>query len=326
MAHNIFEHDNMMAVGKAPWHGLGTTLETPPTTAAEALQVAGLEWSVSKLPMFLEDARAVRVSGSVSKRNDGFHGAIVRQDTDEILGVVGPSYMPFQNSQMAEIFEPLVADGSISIQTAGSLFNGRRVWMLGRFGADTVIANGDTVRKYMLLAHGHDGQFSVRFGFTPIRVVCWNTLSAAVGSEESKLVRCLHTSGLQQNLETLRDAMKSGEEIFELTAEQYRKLSQKGVNKTDLREYARIVIEADVESSRWTRPQAEKIAAIVENATSGKGNTGSNWWHAYNGVTEFVCHQATRSAERRLSEAWWGEGKAMSSRALAVAIEMAGIA
>ena len=326
MAHNIFEHDSMLAVGKAPWHGLGTTLETAPESAQQALEIAGLNWSVRKAKMYLEDSTEVRVAGSVRKQNDGFPGAIIRQDTNEILGVVGPSYVPFQNSQMADIFQPLVAEGAISIETVGSLFNGRRVWMLGRFGTDTMIDNGDSVAKYMLLAHGHDGQFSVRFGFTPIRVVCWNTLSAAVGSQESKLVRCLHTSGLQQNLETLRDAMKAGEETFELTAEQYRKLAQKGVNRTDLREYARVVIEADAESSKWTRPQAEKIAAIVENASSGKGNTGSNWWHAYNGVTEFVCHQSTRSAERRLSEAWWGEGKTLASRALSIAMEMAGVA
>lgn len=326
MAHNLMQNDNMLAVGAAPWHGLGVTLATPPASAREALETAGLNWTVRKAPMYLEDGRAVKVSGAVSKRNNGSPGSIVRQDTDEILGVVGPSYVPFQNSQMADIFQPLVADGTITIETAGSLFNGRRVWMLGRFGHDTLIDNHDSVAKYMLLAHGHDGQFSVRFGFCPIRVVCWNTLSAAIASDESKLVRCLHTSGLQQNLETLRNAMQVGEETFELTAEQYRKLAQKGVNRNDLREYARLVIDADSDAGKWTRPQAEKIAAIVENATSGKGNAGSNWWHAYNGVTEFVCHQATRSAERRLSEAWWGEGKAMSAKALSIALQLSGVA
>jgi phage/plasmid-like protein (TIGR03299 family) len=326
MAHNIFANDNMMAVGTAPWHGLGTTLSEAPATAQEALQIAGLDWTVHKAPMFLEDARPVKVSGAVSSRNNGFPGAMIRQDTGEILGVVGPSYVPFQNSQMAEIFQPLVAEGAIRIETAGSLFNGRRVWMLGRFGADTVIDRNDNVAKYMLLAHGHDGQFSVRFGFCPIRVVCWNTLSAAVASEKSKLVRCLHTSGLQQNLTTLRDAMKAGEETFELTAEQYRKLAGRGVNQTDLREYARVVIDADPESSKWTRPQAEKIAAIVENAKAGRGNTGSNWWHAYNGVTEFICHQASRKADVRLKEAWWGEGKDLSSKALTIALQMSGVA
>ncbi len=326
MAHNILANDHMMAVGTAPWHGLGTTLQEAPATAQEALRVAKLDWTVRKAPMFLEDATPVKVSGAVSCRNNGLPGAMIRQDTGEILGVVGPSYVPFQNSDMAEIFQPLVAEGVIRIETAGSLFNGRRVWMLGQFGADTVIDRNDTVKKYMLLAHGHDGQFSVRFGFCPIRVVCWNTLTAAVGSNESKLVRCLHTSGLQQNLQTLRDAMQVGEETFELTAEQYRQLAARGVNQTDLREYARVVIDADAESSKWTRPQAEKIAAIIENAKSGRGNTGSNWWHAYNGVTEFICHQSSRKADRRLSEAWWGEGKNLSHKALGIALQMSGIA
>lgn len=326
MAHNILSNDHMLAVGTTPWHGLGTTMQEAPATAAEALKIAKLDWTVTKSKMFLADGRDVVCTGSVSRKNDGFPGAIVRDDTQEILGVVGPSYIPFQNQQMADIFEPLIAEGGLQIETAGSLFNGRRVWMLGRFGNDTVINGDDTVRKFMLLAHGHDGQFSVRFGFTPIRVVCWNTLSAAVGADESKLVRCLHTSGLQQNLETLRDAMVVGEETFELTAEQYRKLASRGVNKTDLREYARVVVGADVESAMWTRQEAEKIAAIQENATSGRGNTGSNWWHAYNGVTEFVCWQSSRTAERRLSEAWWGTGKEISQNALSIALQMSGVA
>lgn len=326
MAHNLFSKDNMIAVGQTPWHGLGTTLSEPPDSAREALQLAGLNWTVTKQQMFLADGRLVKQTDEATKVKEGNHGAIVRDDTGDVLGVVGPDYRPFQNTQMSDLFEPLVRDKTLTIETCGSLFNGRRVWMLGKFGQDTVIDTNDTVAKYMLLAHGHDGSFAVRFGFTPIRVVCHNTLSAATNGGESKLIRCLHTSGLQKNLETLRSAMQQGEEVFNLTADQFRKLAQRGVSRVDLREFARIVVDAPAEFHKWTNAEKSKVAAITENATHGKGNRGSNWWHAYNGVTEYVCWQAGRSADRRLSESWWGSGREMSQKALTTALQMSGIA
>jgi phage/plasmid-like protein (TIGR03299 family) len=325
MAHNIRENDNMIAVGTTPWHGLGVTLKEAPETALKALQLAQLDWEVRKLPMQTETGRAVVLAGSVSESNDGRHGVIERVDTREFLGVVGPAYQPYQNRQLANLFEPLVKDKTVTIETCGSLFNGRRVWMLAKFGQDIAIAAGDDVAKYLLLAHGHDGQMSAHFGFTPIRVVCHNTLSAAMRGEESKLVRCLHTSNLGKNLEILRESIVAGEQMFEVTAEVFRKLASKGVSKADLKEFARVVIDGDEDEKKWTRPEQAKIKMIVENATKGKGNSGSNWWHAYNGVTEYVCWQAGRSADKRLSESWWGEGRKMSQKALNAATVMAGL-
>lgn len=327
MAHHIYGNDNMLAVGQAPWHGLGVTMATPPASAAEALQIAGLNWEVKKEPLYTGDGTRVVIAGPANTKKNGEYGVIRRQDNQDMLGVVGPGYVPLQNADMGELFQPLIADGSVSIETCGSLFNGRRVWMLARFGQNEVIEAGDEIAKYLLLAHGHDGTFAVRFGFTPIRVVCYNTLSAASQSEESRLMRCLHTSGLADNLTVLRNAMQLGEQVFSLTAEQYRKLQRTGCNHSDLREYARIVIEAAEDSKEWTAADAKKIAAIVENAKFGRGNSGAlNWWSAYNGVTEFICHQAGRKQDNRLDSAWFGDGKAVSSRALSQAITMSGIA
>jgi phage/plasmid-like protein (TIGR03299 family) len=163
MAHQIHEHDSMISVGKTPWHGLGTTLVTPPKSAAEALQLSGLAWTVAKRAMFLDDGRPVQVKTVYESARDrvSVPGAIVREDTNEILGVVGGQYLPYQNADMAEMFDPLIKDGSVAIETCGSLFNGRRVWMLARFqsehGSSMTIRDNDEVAKYLLLAHGHDG-------------------------------------------------------------------------------------------------------------------------------------------------------------------------
>lgn len=325
MAHNIFENDSMLSVGEVPWHGLGTTMQEPPATSAEALRIAKLDWEVERRMMFLDDGTQVRIEDDAAhKSKKGSHAAIVRKDNNAILGVVGPNYTPFQNAKMGELFDPLIQDGSITLETCGSLFNGRRVWMLGKFkGEDMQIAPNDTVRKYLLLAHGHDGSFAVRFGFTPIRVVCHNTLSYACEKEsESRLVRCLHTSSLEKNLQVLREAMVAAEEVFELTAEQFRQLAARGVNRTDLREYARRIVKAEQDSNKWTVSEAKSIGQIVGAAMQGRGNTGANWWHAYNGVTEWTTWERGRKQDNRLNESWFGAGAKINAEALDLALQM----
>jgi phage/plasmid-like protein (TIGR03299 family) len=324
MAHNLKENDHMLAVGQRPWHGLGTTLEIPPATAEEALRISKLDWTVHREPLFLGNGKRAVVTGSVSSSNDGQHAAIVRDDTEDILGVVGPGYVPFQNSQMGELFDPLIQDGLVDIETCGSLFNGRRVWFLAKFKSpDMEIDKGDTVRKYLTLAHGHDGCFAVRFGFTPIRIVCWNTLSMAMQKESgSRLMRCLHTANLEQNLVMLRDSMVKADEVFELTAEQYRILASRGVSRASLREYARLVIEAPEKEAEWTAGQKSKIGKMVGAAIEGRGNRGQNWWHAYNGVTEYLTWEAGRRQDNRLDSAWFGPNMQLSAKALDLALSL----
>lgn len=325
MAHNIKEHDSMLAVGKRPWHGLGVNLMEPPASGEEALRVAGLDWNVSKVPMYLGDGRQVTITGSVSRSKDGHYGAMVRQDTGEMLGVVGPSYVPYQNAQMAALFNPLIEECKVSIETCGSLFNGRRVWMLAKFkGSETEIANGgDTVARYLLLAHGHDGSLAVRFGFNFIRVVCWNTMSASLHDEKAKLVRCLHTTSLEQNLTDLRNAMVMSEQVFEVTAEKYRKLASQGVSRADLREYARILVGAPKSEAEWTSQQQNKVGLIVGAAVEGIGNKGRTFWDALNGATEYLTWHAGRRSDTRLDSLWFGKNADLNQKALDLALEMA---
>ncbi|MCR9292908.1 MAG: DUF932 domain-containing protein [bacterium] len=327
MAHQLRTNDSMLAVGEKPWHGLGVTLPTPPATGEEALRIAGLDWTVSREPLFLGTGQRAVIDGAVSRSNDGQYAAIVLDSDEpgfkEVLGIVGPSYEPYQNHQMAELFNPLIQDGRVTIETCGSLFGKRRVWMLAKFTReDMEIEKGDSVASYLLAAHGHDGGFAMRFGYTPVRVVCNNTLSFACEDHRSHLVKCLHTKNLEENLEVLRDSMVEAEEMFALAADQYRLLASRGVSRADLREYARIIIEADKDDKEWTTGQKDKIGTIVGAAMEGRGNSGKNWWHAYNAVTEWVSWSKGSKKDNRLDSAWFGEGKRVSERALDLALEM----
>lgn len=323
MAHNIYENDSVLTVGEKPWHGLGVTMAEPPASGEEALRIAKLDWQVQREPLFLGDGTRAVVSGSVSRQNEGQYAAIVRQDTNDILGVVGPGYTPYQNSQMAELFNPLIDEGKVTIETCGSLYNGRRVWFLAKFkSGNMLIRNGDEVAKYLLCAHGHDGCFAVRFGSVGIRVVCWNTLSAAVTDAESKLFRCLHTTNVEQNLKTLRDSLDAAEQTFELSAEQYRLLASRGVSRVDLREYARIIVEAEKDETKWTAGQRSKIGKIVGSAVDGRGNKGQTWWDGYNGVTEYLTWDRGKKQDYRLDSSWFGDSAKVNRQALELALSM----
>jgi phage/plasmid-like protein (TIGR03299 family) len=171
MAHELATTDGRMAMmysGEVPWHRLGTRLHEP-ATAREAITPAGLD--------YLAELQAIQtIDGTpVPQRK-----AVVRSDSRDILGVVGNSYVPVQNHHAFTFLDAVVADGSLRYHTAGSLGKGERIWMLAKLPNDIQVKNSDDVtEKFLLLSNSHDGSSSLRVFFTPIRVVCANTLAIA---------------------------------------------------------------------------------------------------------------------------------------------------
>ncbi len=238
-----------------------------------------------------------------------------------MLGIVGPSYEPYQNNSFANLFTPLISDGVADIETCGSLYGGRRIWFMAKFRAEQdEIEKGDKVVRYLLGAHGHDGQFAMHFGPSVQRVVCANTLAVALG--EGTQFKCLHTQNLESNLEVLRDAIVHWNEDMDMTVEKYRQLARKTVTRAELREYARILVEASEDDREWTHGQKDKIGKIVGNAVEGRGNNGRTWWSAYNGFTEHTSWQRHKTVEKRVDSMWFGESAKLNQQALELALSM----
>jgi len=187
--------EQMLSVGRAPWHSLGVKLDNPPT-ALEAIRLAGLDWQVTLEPLW---TRGTLSHDGQMQQAPVF--ATVRTSDRRILGVVGPQYRPLQNTEAFAFFEPFLDTGQASIETAGSLSGGKRVWVLAKLNrAPLEIAPGDDVEKFLLLSNNHDGTLAIRVGFTPIRVVCQNTLSMAHRSDASQLIRVRHSQHVRENL------------------------------------------------------------------------------------------------------------------------------
>lgn len=309
------EIESMAFFGATPWHGLGTPLdETDLYDWPRACEKSGLNWDAELVPLVTADTSATVESKAVRRSSDG-----------KILGVVGKKYTILQNRDAFKWFDPFLQAREASLATCGSLRQGSRIWVLAKLNRDPlVIAQGDTVEKYLLLSHGHDGSLAVRCGFCGIRVVCSNTLALAHKSDASKLIRCKHTKDIQENLANIRETMSLANQEFEATAEQYRLLARKSINQSDLQKYVKCVLKADDDAS--TRMK-NTIAEIIGLCESGKGNTlpsvSGTYWTAYNGVTEWLSYNRGRNSENRLNSLWYGDGANLNRQALEVALEMA---
>ena len=307
--------EQMMFVGATPWHGLGNKVDAD-IGVEDAIVAAGLDWEVG-----LKDLQTV----------DGIpvsHRATYRKTDGSILGVVGPRYTPLQNKDSFDWFQPFIDAGECGIHTAGSLHSGQKVWVLAQLNRDSSeIVPGDDVSKFILLSNSHDGTTAIRVGYTPIRVVCVNTLAMAHNNKSSQLIRIRHTRSSKNNLEQVRDIMDNINAQFEATAEQFRFLASKNFNQGDIRRYVKTMlgIEGTVDDDIKTRTRniMDEILALVEGPKQSATNVRGTWWAAYNGYNEYLNYNKGRTEDNRLDSLWFGANANDNIKALEKAMEFA---
>ncbi len=210
MAHNINFNEqtgrhSFFSVQQKAWHGLGQIVEQYPTSE-EAIVHAGLDYEVIKSPLFTQ-GRTMNIgdSGELIEANDILvpnSFATLRTDTNRPLGVVGKDYHIVQNREAFNFFDAIVGGGDgILYETAGALGNGERIFITAKLPDYIRVGKGDDVtEKYIFLTTSHDGSGSITAAFTPIRIVCQNTLNASLRSM-TNVVRIKHTSGAKQRIE-----------------------------------------------------------------------------------------------------------------------------
>ena len=185
--------ENMFSVRTKPWHGLGVILDNPPSIA-EGIVAAGLDWTVDANPVF--DANGNQIPGYVAN---------VRSSDKSVLGIVTNKYSVVQNIEAFEFVDGLIGEG-MTLETAGSLRDGKQVWVLGKMPETKIL--DDAFEPYVCFTNSHDGTSSIRACMTPTRVVCMNTLNLAlssaqrswstrhIGDIQGKLIEAQHSLGL----------------------------------------------------------------------------------------------------------------------------------
>ena len=211
--------ETMYSAVETPWHRIGT-VTAEAVDSRQAIKLAGLDWNVSTRPVFTGGIDAGGQDHSIEIA-DTF--ATVRDSDDTVLGVVGDRYKVVQNKECFNFLDTVVDDSEATYETAGSLNNGRVVWMMLNLGKEIKVDDDVTV-PYLLMVNSHDGSTSVRGLPTPIRVVCQNTLRLALSSKAYKGFSFRHTQNVDGRIAQARTLLNLSYEYVDGFQEEMEKL------------------------------------------------------------------------------------------------------
>jgi phage/plasmid-like protein (TIGR03299 family) len=238
-----------------------------------------------------------------------------RSDTGGALAVVSDGYHVVQPAEVMGFFERLVGLGGFQLETAGALSYGRRVWALASVGAGADVVDGDVVKPYLLLGTSYDGTMATVAKFTTIRVVCNNTITAALNDTQGT-VRVLHSERFDP--EAVRLELGIVANNWERFLVQSRQLAKVEMSAIEADSFVAELLKPyhsgrlDVTESRAFK----RIRALFDGASIGNELAGASRWGMLNAVTELVDHERGRSDNTRLESAWFGTGAAIKARAL----------
>jgi phage/plasmid-like protein (TIGR03299 family) len=325
MAHQLYynsktEQHSFMSVNKKAWHGLGQIVDQYPTSG-EAMRFAGLDFEVEKRSIWTHEGNDAFRNLSV----DNFF-ATVRTDTDQVLGVVGNDYEVVQNSDAFSFFDSIVeSDNGIMYETAGALGNGERIFITAKLPDYIKVGRNDLIEKYLFLTTSHDGFGSITAAFTPVRIVCANTLTAALGNMDN-CVRIRHTQSAQERLKNAHKVMglsnilsRDLDQIFNrwakvrITDPQLKKLIQ--VAMAPNKETLKSILDGkeDEYSSRFKNV----INSVTNYAHSHESQltptTEGTLFGAYNAITGYYQNVKTyKDDEAKLKNIMFGSGSTRS--------------
>lgn len=330
MAHEIeivAGRARMAYAGEAPWHRLGQKID-PNAPAEEWIKAAGLDWTVSPRDVFL---------AGHDKPVSAFR-ALVRDDDEAVLDMVGADWEPIQNWQAFKFFEKWCQTGKLRLETAGALRGGRDVWVLAKAMDGFSLAGGDEVESYVLFDNPHQRGRAALIIPTPIRVVCANTQGWALEKHEKAArrmeARFTHVGDGRYSEAAALEQLHIIDRNFQEFEDRARLLAsrrcpdglfEKFIGKVyDLKPWH--TDDADLKARReaHNRRVVESLKVIAETQPGASMAPGT-WWNAYNAVTYDVDHSPRREVgdDKALGSAWLGAGKLRKELALQVACEMA---
>jgi phage/plasmid-like protein (TIGR03299 family) len=314
MIEMIGDTASMAYAGELPWHGLGTKVPND-LTPEQMLKAANLDWTVDPVELFAEVGGQKLATG---------HRALVRSSDQKVIDVITDDWNPMQNQKAFEFFNDFVGAGDMEMHTAGSLKDGKIVWALAKVNESFDLFGGkDQVDSYLLFTNPHSYGQSIDVRFTPIRVVCNNTLTLSLNTAAKQMVKVSHRREFDADMvkETLGVAKEKLQSYKEMAAY----LSQKRFTDETVVDYFKRVFPVLTQKQEGAKELSKSAALALEvidtqpGAEFGRGS----FWQAFNTVTFMTDHLIGRSADTRLQSAWYGQNKTLKTKALETAVEMA---
>jgi len=332
MAHNLnFDKRSgtwsFASYKEVAWHGLGQVVEKA-MTSEEAIKLANLDYEVEKTKVYFN-------CGTPDCMNEieGYF-ATYRKDINQYLGMVKSRYEIVQNRDAFSFFDAIIDSGEAIFQTAGALGNGERIFLLAKLPDDFEI-KGEKIEKYILLSNSHDGSSSVVAGMTNIRVVCNNTLQAALGNLENK-VRIDHVGGAKNKLREAARVMGIASTYSKQVESIFNEMVDYKMNEDQYKDFFTKILKPDyltVQSEEEKIELSTKLKNMVDSTTQfalthptqTTDATKNTLWGAYNAVSGYFNYiKSYNSAEDKFNSQFFGAGNKKMLKSFNEAVSLIG--
>lgn len=329
MSHNINRNiitgqDAFFSVKQKAWHSLGNVVQEYPTSE-KAIILSGQDFEVIKCPI-----QTAPTDPNIMGQHIPHHFATIRTDTNQVLGVVGKRYEIIQNRDAFTFFDSIVGDSSgIMYETAGALGNGERIFITAKLPGFIKVDRKDLIEQYLFLTTSHDGSGAIQAAFTPIRIVCNNTLTAAL-KNCTNMVTIRHTSSAREQLAQAHKIMGISyqlaaqlEPIFQtmaktyITDQQTKRLISLAMAPSDLAFQAIAANRTDFEFSTQFENIVSEVYQYAQIAeTQQMDSTRGTLFGAYNAITGYYQNvKPFASPSAKLDNILFGTANARSTKA-----------
>jgi phage/plasmid-like protein (TIGR03299 family) len=335
MAHNLNINKgrtSFFSVKEKAWHGLGQILENCPTSE-EAIKYAGLDFEIEKRPLFTTVGDMVSSDKSKQldialRRNTGIFKSkelsqkvLVRNDTESVFGIVSDRYEIVQNTKAFEFFDNIVGEGEAIYETAGALHNGEVIFITAKL-PDYIQVKDDCIDKYLVLTNSHDGKSPIKVLFTPIRVVCNNTLNAALGSSKHQIT-IRHTGNIDVKLQQAAQLLGITNKLTNELTEIFEGMTKAKVDDTQLVQFiCKSLNLVPGEDGKLSTRSYNVLESVLEYNEIGAGQQydymKGTVYGAYNAVTGYLQNVKNYKSEEDKMESIIMDGKGETAFSLAL--------
>ena len=275
MAANV---ESMFYVRQAPWHGLGVRVESA-LSSDEALRLSGLDWQVVQQP--------IMTTGNVPVLG---YKANLRDVDNQVLGVVTDRYRVVQNEEAFAFTDGLLGEG-VKYETAGSLQNGRKIWLLAKL-PDKYIIEGDQIDPYLVFSSSHDGSGSIKVAMTPVRVVCQNTLNLALSSAK-RVWSTIHVGDLAGKMDEAYNTLLLAEKYMGQLGMEFSRLSKTKLSDQKVLDYIDLLLPMDDQPTDTHRKNMTRLREDMKRRYFDAPDlryVGKNAYRFLNAVSDFATH------------------------------------
>ena len=322
MAHNLNFNNgkaSFAARGEKAWHGLGQYVSEA-MTSEQAIELGGLNYTVEKRPLYAPGWAGTMVEA------DGHYGN-VRTDTNEILGIVKGRYKIVQNKDAFGFFDAIIDKGEAIFETAGALGKGERIFVTAKLPEDMLV-QGERVEKYIMLTNSHDGTSTIIAGFTPIRVVCNNTLTAALKNLDNK-VSISHTASAESRLKEASRVMGIASKYMDEVNMTFDSMTTRKMSDLESKYFIETVMKttidkSDKEASTRMKNLVDQIYSFtISHHTQTTEAAYRTLWGAYNGISGYYNFlKDYKSADQKMKDMNYGYANDKIAKAFDQAVVM----